>query len=157
MASNAGTRNRIQELLRSGSRGGVEGRRDVDRLQRIIGDLSDKTRAKSVGWVSESRDADTVATLSLVFQTNEPAVHAWASDSLWALVVSAETPEQKAALLTFTFGRRQEEMLAPSGPCSQAIRGVISSLLGRELKAGEGETAEGLLGEHLHVAIVQLL
>jgi hypothetical protein len=107
--------------------------------------------------VSESRDADTVATLSLVFQTTEPAVHKWASDSLWALLVSAETPEQKGTLLTLTLCLRREETLAPGGPCSQAIRGVMRSLLGRELKSGEGETAEGLLGEHLDVAILQLL
>jgi len=152
-ASQVETRSRIQGLLRSGSHGGVEDSHDIDRLQQIIGDLSDKTRAKSVGWVSESRDADTVATLSLVFQTTEPAVHKWASDSLWALLVSAETPEQKETVRTLTSGLdlRGELLL---GAYEGTIEGLMRSLLGRELKAGEIETAERLLREHIHAAIV---
>lgn len=119
-------------------------------LQKAIGELDVMMRIGAPIWLSfPPITSAKIATLSLLMHDHEPLVASTAANALWQLLMTAAAPDQVALL---------ERIASPTDTHADydVARGLVSDLmtsaLGRNLKAGEMENVTGLLRMQLRVS-----
>lgn len=121
---------------------------DRPAIRQMITEMSKEVRAKAVLWVPQngSMAAQAAATLSLLMYDKDPIVHDWASEALWKLLLSKAPLDKMRMIEQLTEGMNKDLRY---GAAVGMMRGLMRSVLGRELKPGEMENARRLVEEHV--------